>query len=91
MREGAGQAWVDEVNRIAHLLGLDVHAQVVRQRRVDGKVQWVAEEGCLSRKELSTFPYSVRSKEFYQMADALAEGMEEGLSESGWTYPTAPM
>jgi hypothetical protein len=59
------QHWVDEVNRIAPLLGLDVKAQLVKQRRIAGKVQWAAEEGYLSRDELARFPHSVRGEEFY--------------------------
>ena len=63
------QAWCDEVNRISGLMGLDVEARVVRQRRIKGKVQWAPEEGCLSREELAGFPHSVRTEEFYQAAD----------------------
>jgi hypothetical protein len=59
------EAWVNEVNRIAGLMGLEVEARVVRQRRVDGKVKWAPEEGCLSREELAGFPHSVVGEEFY--------------------------
>lgn len=54
------QAWVSEVNRISPLLGLEVRAAVVRQKRIDGKVRWSPEVGFLSQKELAEWPHSVR-------------------------------
>lgn len=60
------QAWCDEVNRIAGLMGLDVRARVVKQRRVDGKVKWMPEDGCLTRDQLAGFPHRVRSADYYQ-------------------------
>lgn len=72
--------WVSEVNRISSLLGLNVKAQVVRQRRVvistylddNGKERritkprWVANEGFLELSELSSFPQSCRPEKYYE-------------------------
>lgn len=65
--------WVLEINRIAPLLGLPANAALVRQKRVKeagasgkGKVMWVAEDGCLSRSDLSTWPHLQRPKGYYE-------------------------
>lgn len=55
-------AWVAEINRISPLLGLDIRAEVVRQKRVNGKVRWSPEVGFLSQRELAEWPHSVRSR-----------------------------
>ncbi len=59
-------AWVDEVNRISKLMGVDVHAEVVRQKRVDGKVKWYVPDGCLTVKELASFPGCIRKAGHYR-------------------------
>lgn len=55
--------WVAEVNRIAPLMGLDVKATIITQRRVNGirTRDWVIDEGYLSNEQLARFPYSVAS------------------------------
>lgn len=61
------QEWVGEVVRISRLMGLhDVRAEVIRQRRVKGKVTWVVEPGCLTREQLATWPHSVRPEGYYE-------------------------
>lgn len=57
--------FVDEVNRIAHLLGLNIKAEVIESKtRPDQKIPAEASE-CLSLKELSHFPYFSRSPNYY--------------------------
>jgi hypothetical protein len=63
------QEWVDEVNRISPLLGLDGRAALVRQRRVRGTVKWVVEPGCLTREMLAEWPHSVRPEGYYSRSD----------------------
>ena len=57
--------WVAEVNRIAQLLGLDCKAQVVKQRRVNGRVKWAPRDGAMTMSELGSFPHCVRSGSYY--------------------------
>ncbi len=57
--------FVQEVNRIAKLLGLDVKAEVIKQKKGQEKVSWPNELGYLTLKELSHFPYSSRPYEYY--------------------------
>lgn len=59
------ERFVREVNRIAKLLGLDVRAEVIKRKVILDKVTWNVEPGCLSLKELSNFPYSSRSYNYY--------------------------
>ncbi len=54
------ESWVSEINRISPLIGLEVRAAVVRQKRIDGKVRWSPEVGFLSQKGLAEWPQSVR-------------------------------
>lgn len=61
--------WVAEVNRLAPLFGLPATAQVVKQRRIEGKVKWAEQDGYMSRSELSTWPYSVRPQGYYSQQE----------------------
>lgn len=54
--------WVAEVNRLAPLLGLSCQAEVIRQKRIDKKVQWHTPPGILTRAELSSFPYCLHQE-----------------------------
>ena len=57
--------WVAEVNRLSERLGFDCRAQVIKQRRVDGKVKWAPPPGFMSMDELSRFPHPHRPAEYY--------------------------
>jgi len=57
--------FVNEVNRIAKLLGLDIKAEVVQRQVIHGKTIPCVEPGCLNLKELSNFPYSSRHRHYY--------------------------
>lgn len=59
------ERFVDEVNRIAKLLGMDIKAKVIKQKRTPDKPIWHVEPGYLTLKELSDFPYSSRSYNYY--------------------------
>ncbi|MCC6335542.1 MAG: hypothetical protein IT380_16315 [Myxococcales bacterium] len=60
-------AWVAEVNRLSPLLGLKRKTEVIRQRRVNGRVTWAArEEGSLTMRELATWPYCLRPDGYYR-------------------------
>jgi hypothetical protein len=66
--------WCDEVNRLNPLLGIDGKATVTKQRRVkeqgakgNGKVKWMPSgDGVLTRKQLSSYPHSLRPTGFYE-------------------------
>lgn len=60
--------WVVEINRMSTLLGIDSHANVIKQKRMEGykNPQWFVPEGVMTRKQLSTWPHSVTSREFYK-------------------------
>jgi len=62
--------WVAEVNRLAPLLDLPYKAEVIRQKRIDKKVQWHTPPGIMSRDELSRFPTSVRPQGYGQQKPA---------------------
>jgi len=59
------ERFVEEVNRIAKLLGLNIVAKVIESKTVEGKLRRYAEPGCLTYKELYEFPYSSRPDAFY--------------------------
>jgi len=66
-------AWAAEINRVAKLLGIDVHAECIKQRRVrDGNGKTTRQrtrapvEGNLELKDISRFPHSVRPAGFYK-------------------------
>lgn len=69
--------WAAEVNRIAPLLGLPATAAQVRQKRVKpdgepgkGKVTWYTPAGMMTRAELSSWPHSMRAKDYYRNVPA---------------------
>ena len=57
--------FVNEVNRIAKLLSLDIKAKVIQRKAIHGKATPRVEPGCLNHKELSNFPYSSRAHNYY--------------------------
>ena len=57
--------FVEEVNRIAKLLGLDVKAKVIKKRKSQEKANWLPELRYLTVKDLFHFPYSSRPDEYY--------------------------
>jgi len=57
--------WVAEVNRISPQIGLDVTASVIRQKRVDGSVEWYVPEGHMTMAELGGWPHSVTDDDWY--------------------------
>jgi hypothetical protein len=59
------ERFVEEANRIAKLLGMDIKARVIKQKTIGGKLIWYVEPGCLTLKELSDFPYSSRTYNYY--------------------------
>ena len=78
-RDNKGQChnfepWCDEINRLNPLLGLDGKATVTKQKRVkeegakgNGRVTWVRSgDGTLTRKQLSSYPHSLRPREYYE-------------------------
>jgi len=65
--------WVEHVNRIAPLLELSENAAVIKQKRVKepgtkgpGAVIWHEPAEMMTRKQLSTWPYSARSAGYYR-------------------------
>ena len=59
-------SWVREINRLSNDLGLDCEASVIRQKRVDGSVQWCVPDGHLTMAELGSWPHSVRPDGYYR-------------------------
>jgi hypothetical protein len=57
--------FVNEVNRIANLLGLNIKAKIIRSTTTQNKTTPLVESECLSFKELSHFPYLSRSRNYY--------------------------
>jgi hypothetical protein len=57
--------FVNEVNRIANLLGINIKAKVIRSKTIQDKKNPLMESECLSFKELSHFPYLSRSRNYY--------------------------
>jgi len=57
--------FVNEVNRIAKLLDIDIKAKVIQWKTIHGKTTPSVEPGCLNPEELSNFPYSSRSRNYY--------------------------
>jgi hypothetical protein len=61
------QPWCDEVMRLAPLLGLgQILAAPVLPRQVEGKVCRLQFDGHLSRREMASFPHSLRPKSWYE-------------------------
>ncbi|MGB6010748.1 MAG: hypothetical protein WBI57_05720, partial [Desulfobacterales bacterium] len=59
------ERFVEEVNRIAKLLGMDMKARVIKPMTVQGKTFRPVEPGCLTLAELIHFPYSSRNCNYY--------------------------
>jgi hypothetical protein len=59
------ERFLDEVNRIAKLLGLQATAKVIKSKMIDGKSTRYVEPGCLNLEEISDFPYATRSYDYY--------------------------
>lgn len=57
--------WIDEIIRIGSLLGYDIKAEIVRQKRINGEVSTYVKEGYLTRKEIAGFPHTVRPEGYY--------------------------
>jgi hypothetical protein len=57
--------FVNEVNRIAHLLGLNIKAKVIGSKTRHNQKTPAAESESLSLKELFHFPYFSRSPNYY--------------------------
>jgi hypothetical protein len=69
------QPWCDEINRLNPIIGLEGKATIIKQRRVrepgqatgKGRVVWApSNDGTLTRKQLSTWPYSLRPAGYYE-------------------------
>jgi hypothetical protein len=59
------ERFVNEVNRIAHLLGLNIQAKVILSTTIQDKNIPPAASEYLSLKELYHFPYLSRSRNYY--------------------------
>lgn len=59
------EQFVNEVNRIAKLLNIDIKAKVIQRETVHDRKLPCVEPRCLNLKELSNFPYSSRSRNYY--------------------------
>jgi len=57
--------FVEEVIRIAKLLGMDIKVKVIQGETVHGKTIPFVEPGCIDLNELSHFPYSSRCRNYY--------------------------
>lgn len=60
------ERFVEEVNRISKLLGLDVKAGVFKKGVFQDKVKWNAKSGYLTMHELVYFPYASRPSSYYR-------------------------
>ena len=59
------EQFVNEVNRIAKLLGIGIKANIIQMETFQGKTNPWTEPGCLNLEELSNFPYSSRPNNYY--------------------------
>lgn len=59
------QRFVEEVNRIAKLLGMDIRAQVIEPGTDTDKRSRPDDPECLTLNQLIHFPYSVRDAQYY--------------------------
>lgn len=57
--------WVREIRRISPQIGLDIEASVIRQKRVNGSVEWHVPEGHLTMEELGSWPHCATRREWY--------------------------
>jgi hypothetical protein len=56
---------VNEVNRIAKVLGLDIKAKVIQGQTLHSQPTPSVNSGCLKTEELLNFPYSSRPRNYY--------------------------
>ena len=59
------ERFVREVNRISKLLDLKATAKVIQSKIIDGKHTRFVEPGYLTIEEISNFPYTNRSYDYY--------------------------
>jgi hypothetical protein len=59
------ERFVEEVNRIAGVLGMDIKARVIKQTTTRNSPTWNIEPGYLTLEKLSDFPYSSRTYSYY--------------------------
>jgi len=59
------ERFVEEVNRISKLLGMDIKARVIEPGTGQGKTSCPVEPGCLTLGQLIHFPYASRSCNYY--------------------------
>jgi hypothetical protein len=57
--------FVNEVNRIAKLLGIDIKARVIQRQTLHSQLTPSVSSGCLNIEELLNFPYSSRPRNYY--------------------------
>jgi hypothetical protein len=57
--------FVNEVNRIAKLLGIDIKAKVIQGQTLHSQPTPSVNSGCLKTEELLNFPYSSRPRNYY--------------------------
>lgn len=60
------RAWANEIMRVGKLLGMDIKANEVKQRRINGQVKWKERDGYLTLNQMSTFPHCLRPSGFYE-------------------------
>jgi hypothetical protein len=59
------ERFVNEVNRIANQLNIDINAKVIQRETIHDKTIPCVKSGCLNIEELSNFPYSSRPHNYY--------------------------
>ncbi len=65
--------WCDQIVRLSKIMGMDIKAKPLKQKRIreegqkgPGKVTWIVEPGHLTRKEISSWPHSIRPASYYE-------------------------
>jgi len=51
--------WCEEIVRISALLGREINAAPIRQKRINGKVTWFTPPEVMTRTEIAGWPHSV--------------------------------
>jgi hypothetical protein len=65
--------WAAEIMRLSPLLlGVEIRAEPVRPRRIDGKVTRSARRGFLPRSKIAAWPHSVRPAAYYERGRRLS-------------------
>jgi hypothetical protein len=60
-------SWCSEIERITPLLDMPpILAKPVRQKRISGSVRWYSEPDYLSRKDIASWPHSIRPRGYYE-------------------------